>query len=137
MKLITLKDNTQNQVFALDSSPEKIRRALDSVAGKDLKSLASEKFRFIIYPPFSKELDLKDNDAIFNVDYSDETTPRISTGNIMGFISLKNDIRVNITSRFDLNDKNYFLHYMLQKICNVAYHHHYKSLRQGRIYFFH
>ena len=121
MKLITLKDNTQNQVFALDSSPEKIRRALDSVAGKDLKSLASEKFRFIIYPTFSKELDLKDNDAIFNVDYSDETTPRISTGNIMGFISLKNDIRVNITSRFDLNDKNYFLHYMLQKICNVAY----------------
>ena len=121
MKLITLKDNTQNQVFALDSSPEKIRRALDSIAGKDLKSLASEKFRFIIYPPFSKELDLKDNDAIFNVDYSDETTPRISTGNIMGFISLKNDIRVNITSRFDLNDKNYFLHYMLQKICNVAY----------------
>lgn len=121
MKLITLKDNTQNQVFALDSSPEKIRRALDSIAGKDLKSLASEKFRFIIYPPFSKELDLKDNDAIFNVDYSDETTPRISTGNIMSFISLKNDIRVNITSRFDLNDKNYFLHYMLQKICNVAY----------------
>lgn len=121
MKRITLKDNTQNQELTLDSPLEKIRRALDSVAGKDLKSLASEKFRFIIYPTFSKELDLKDNDAIFNVDYSDETTPRISTGNIMGFISLKNDIRVNITSRFDLNDKNYFLHYMLQKICNVAY----------------
>ncbi len=119
--MITLKDNTPNQELSLDAPLENIRRALDSIAGKDLKSLASEKFRFIIYPPFSKELDLKDNDAIFNVDYSDETTPRISTGNIMGFISLKNDIRINITSRFDLNGKNYFLHYMLQKICNVAY----------------
>ena len=121
MKLITLKDNTPNQELSLDTPLEHIRSALDYVAGKDLKSLANENFKFIIFPPFSKELDLKDDDSIFDVDYSSKTEPKISTGNIMGFISLKNDIRINITSRFDLDNKNYFLHYMLQKICNVAY----------------
>lgn len=121
MKLITLKDNTPNQELSLDTPLEHIRSALDCVAGKDLKSLANENFKFIIFPPFSKELDLKDDDSIFDVDYSSKTEPKISTGNIMGFISLKNDIRINITSRFDLDNKNYFLHYMLQKICNVAY----------------
>ena len=121
MKLITLKDNTPNQELSLDTPLEHIRSALDCVAGKDLKSLANENFKFIIFPPFSKELDLKDDDSIFDVDYSSKTEPKISTGNIMGFISLKNDIRINITSRFDLDNKNYFLNYMLQKICNVAY----------------
>ena len=119
--MITLKDNTPNQELSLDTPLEHIRSALDCVAGKDLKSLANENFKFIIFPPFSKELDLKDDDSIFDVDYSSKTEPKISTGNIMGFISLKNDIRINITSRFDLDNKNYFLHYMLQKICNVAY----------------
>ena len=119
--MITLKDNTPNQELSLDTPLEHIRSALDYVAGKDLKSLANENFKFIIFPPFSKELDLKDDDSIFDVDYSSKTEPKISTGNIMGFISLKNDIRINITSRFDLDNKNYFLHYMLQKICNVAY----------------
>ena len=119
--MITLKDNTSNQELSLDTPLEHIRSALDYVAGKDLKSLANENFKFIIFPPFSKELDLKDDDSIFDVDYSSKTEPKISTGNIMGFISLKNDIRINITSRFDLDNKNYFLHYMLQKICNVAY----------------
>ena len=60
MKLITLKDNTPNQELSLDAPLGHIRSALDCVAGKDLKSLANENFKFIIFPPFSKELDLKD-----------------------------------------------------------------------------
>lgn len=121
MKLISLKDNTLNKCSSSGTLSGRIREALDSIAGKNLRSLASKDRRFIIYPPFSKELDLKNNDVIFNVDYSDQTNLRITTGNIMGFIGLNDDVRVNITSRFDLDGKNFFLHYMLQKVCNVAY----------------
>lgn len=121
MKLISLKDNTLNKCSSSGTLSGRIREALDSIAGKNLRSLASKDRRFIIYPPFSKELDLKNNDVIFNVDYSDQTNLRITTGNIMGFVGLNDDVRVNITSRFDLDGKNFFLHYMLQKVCNVAY----------------
>jgi 5-methylcytosine-specific restriction endonuclease McrBC regulatory subunit McrC len=39
----------------------------------------------------------------------------------MGFFSLGEDVRVKISSSFDNAGKDYFLHYMLQKVCNVAY----------------
>ena len=120
MNIISLKDNTRNQEFP-ESPSYHVRRGLDCVAGKNLKVLASKDFKFIVYPPLSKELDLGEDDVIFNVDYSDESNLKVSTGNIMGFVGLGNGVRVNIVSRFDSGDKNFFLHYMLQKICNVAY----------------
>ena len=70
MNFISLKDNTLNQEFSVGKPFDSVRKALDSVAGKNLKSLADKDFKFIIYPPFSKELDVKCNDVIFNVDYS-------------------------------------------------------------------
>lgn len=120
MNLISLKDNTQNQDLPKSSS-DHVRKALDRVAGKNLKSLASKEFKFIIYPPVSKKLDLGEDDVIFDVDYSDESNLKASTGNIMGFVGLGDDVRLNIVSRFDSGDRNFFLHYMLQKICNVTY----------------
>lgn len=121
MNLISLKDNTPNQFFSVGKPFDSVRKALDSIAGKNLKLLADRDLKFIIYPPFSKELDVKCNDVVFNVDYSDVSKPKITTGNIMGFVCLNDDVRVNIISRFDSDNKNYFLHYMLQKICNVVY----------------
>lgn len=120
MNLISLKDNTRNQELP-ETPSNHVRKGMDRVAGKNLKTLASKDFKFIIYPPISKELDLGEDDVIFNADYSDESNLKVSTGNIMGFIGLGDDVRVNIVSRFDSGDKNFFLHYMLQKICNVAY----------------
>jgi 5-methylcytosine-specific restriction endonuclease McrBC regulatory subunit McrC len=121
VNLISLKDNTPNQFFSVGKPFDSVRKALDSIAGKNLKLLADRDLKFIIYPPFSKELDVKCNDVVFNVDYSDVSKPKITTGNIMGFVCLNDDVRVNIISRFDSDNKNYFLHYMLQKICNVVY----------------
>lgn len=40
---------------------------------------------------------------------------KLVTGNIMGFIG-HNNTKVRIRSRFDTGDKDYFLHYMLQKV---------------------
>lgn len=120
MNLISLKDNTRNQEFP-EAPSNHVRKGLNRIAGKNLKTLANKDYKFIIYPPISKELDLGGDDVILDVDYADESNLKASTGNIMGFIGLGDDIRVNIVSRFDSGDKNFFLHYMLQKMCNVAY----------------
>ncbi|MBR6123571.1 hypothetical protein IKQ19_08280 [Candidatus Saccharibacteria bacterium] len=119
--LISLVDNKKKESREIDGPLECVQEALEEIDGKSLIYLASRNPKFIIYPPLSKKVDLDDKDVIFDVDYSDKEKPKFSTGNIMGFMSLKNDVRINITSRFDSGDKNYFLHYMLQKICNVAY----------------
>lgn len=119
--LISLVDNKKKESREIDGPLECVQEALEEIDGKSLKYLASRNPKFIIYPPLSKKVDLDDKDVIFDVDYSDKEKPKFSTGNIMGFMSLKNDVRINITSRFDSGEKNYFLHYMLQKICNVAY----------------
>lgn len=47
--------------------------------------------------------------------------PGFKTSNVMGFFSLDEGVRVKISSRFDNSGKDFFLHYMLQKVCNVAY----------------
>lgn len=119
--LIVLEDNKKNQELKIDTPLERIRDALDVLDGKNLEFLASKMPKFIIYPPLLKDADLKNNDVIFDVDYSDKSCPKISTGNIMGFISLNDGTRIDIKSRFDSSDKNFFLHYMLQKVCNVTY----------------
>lgn len=38
----------------------------------------------------------------------------------MGFFGIGNDVQISIHSRFDNLDKQFFLHHMLQKICNVS-----------------
>lgn len=40
---------------------------------------------------------------------------KISTGNLMGFVG-KGNVRVEITSRFDKGQKDFFLHYMLLRV---------------------
>ncbi|MGZ2372030.1 McrC family protein [Ancylomarina sp. YFZ004] len=53
------------------------------------------------------------NEHIFSIN---ETT--ISTNNIMGFVGL-NESEVTIKSRFSDGEKDYFLHYMLQKVFSI------------------
>lgn len=42
----------------------------------------------------------------------------ISTGNIMGFIGVK-ETQLTISSRFDRNNSDYFMHYMLQRVFSI------------------
>ena len=43
---------------------------------------------------------------------------KLTTGNIMGFVGI-NDSEITIQSRFAKNNKDYFLHYMLQKVFSI------------------
>lgn len=96
----------------------KIRKALDSINNLSLKEL--EKKGVIVFPTnaVEKELDASKKEILSVQNLM--TEPTIKTGNIMGFFSIGNDVQIEIRSRFDNDDKQFFLHYMLSKVCNVA-----------------
>ena len=101
-----------------DSEKAKIRKALDSINNLSLKEL--EKKGVIVFPTnaVEKELDASKKEILSVQNLM--TEPTIKTGNIMGFFSIGNDVQIEIRSRFDNDDKQFFLHYMLSKVCNVA-----------------
>lgn len=118
--LICLEDNRQNQEFSYEGSCDKLQELFNSISGKKYSELCTPESGFIVFPPKAQDVDIKNDDVVLESRCDDDTF-KFTTGNIMGFFSLGEDIRVYITSRFDSDNKNYFLHYMLQKVCNVAY----------------
>lgn len=119
MKLTILKDNTLNQSLdGFKSSCESLRKSLDSIAGKTFSQLSES--NFIVFPPIAKDADLKNDDVVLNCRVDGEIL-RFTTGNVMGFFAASKDNHFQIQSRFDSGNKNFFLHYMLQKVCNVAF----------------
>ncbi|MBR4532236.1 restriction endonuclease [bacterium] len=79
-----------------------------------------EKQGVIIFPSKAAESELKDEDqTILSVQNLERENPTITTGNVMGFFSVKG-VQFEISSRFDSGEKQFFLHYMLSKVCNVA-----------------
>ena len=55
---------------------------------------------------------------VFSHNIIDKDTVRIKTGNVMGFIGARN-VQMKIRSRFDSDEHDFFLHYMLEKIFHV------------------
>lgn len=62
---------------------------------------------------FSNQQEKISNERIFSINDT-----MISTNNIMGFVGL-NESEVTIQSRFAIGDKDYFLHYMLQRVFSI------------------
>ena len=62
---------------------------------------------------FSNQKETISNEHIFSIN---ETT--LTTNNIMGFVGL-NESEITIQSRFSNGDKDFFLHYMLQKVFSI------------------
>ena len=126
---ISLTDNQYSPVewsntWGHEKCPEEVRKTLLRFDDVSLKELQSESFsggRFLVFPTDNAKADLGDKDYIFSLTDKDSDKPGFKTGNVMGFFSLGEDVRVKISSRFDNAGKDYFLHYMLQKVCNVAY----------------
>ena len=104
----------------------------DNCKGKVIEDKSLIDSLKIIAEPTIENLKLEDNPnlLIFPRDlneYGDEIGQQhvfeiegnaLKTGNIMGFIGYK-DTRVRIHSRFDTNEKDFFLHYLLQKIFSI------------------
>lgn len=96
---------------------ESIRKALDSISNVPLAEL--EERGAIIFPSKTVRKDVGTADNILSVQNLTTDTPTIKTGNVMGFFSV-NGVQFEISSRFDSGEKQFFLHYMLSKVCNVA-----------------
>lgn len=112
---------------------EKILKKFNRVSLTELaKPENKEKYgKFLVFPSNAAESDLDTKDKIlFELLDADTENPKFRTGNVMGFFSLRgegkdgesSEVRMQITSRFDdeAGKDNFFLHYMLQKVCNMA-----------------
>ena len=123
MLLIKLSDNNYNgyKLSLTEYSEEEketIRTTLDFISNISLPEL--EKQGVIIFPSKAAESELNnEKQTILSVQHLTTDTPTITTRNVMGFFSV-NGVQIEISSRFDSGEKQFFLHYMLSKVCNVA-----------------
>lgn len=123
---IVLKDNQYRGIPWGDAAKDIkyegwMKDALLRLDGVSLKSLASKEHDFLVFPSGVVEKDLADKNFVYSLLDKTGSAPKFQTGNVMGFLGLGKGVQMQIGSRFDEENKNYFLHYMLQKICNVAY----------------
>lgn len=97
-----------------------------NICNESLYNLVNKNENLLMFPNTIEETsDKLDKDYIFSVSPSrNNSTPSelldltIQTSKIMGFIGIGNT-QININSRFESSCNNYFLHYMLQKICHA------------------
>ena len=83
---------------------------LEKIAQLKINNQVEANHNFLI---FSNKKETIRNEHIFSIN---ETT--LTTNNIMGFVGL-NESEVTIKSRFSNGNKDYFLHYMLQKVFSI------------------
>lgn len=121
--MIKLKDNSYKSINEIkenlksenknisDEDIEKDINSLKEISHRTIKNII-ENDNLLIFPSdLNKSKDIDESKTIFNI-YNNE----VRTNNLMGFIGY-NDTQIKITSRFTPNsDKDYFLHYMLQKV---------------------
>ena len=127
---ILLKDNQYKPqpgtIIPKDSWDENYRHLLNEISGKSLQELR-KKDNFLIFLSNEAKADLDKNDNFIYKLSEKEKELSFQTTNIMGFLGFGENLQMQITSRFDQYDdtdqscRNFFLHYMLQKVCNVAF----------------
>ncbi len=114
-------NNSFPKLFSELSEEQKssVRKALDFINNVSLKEL--EEKGAILFPSKAVESELKEeNKFVCSVQNLETDSPIIKTSNVMGFFGIGNGVQISIHSRFDRENKQYFLHYMLQKVCNVS-----------------
>ena len=92
-----------------------VKKNIEQISNKKIQDLVSENKKLLVFPlNLNQHGDKIGEDHILSL-YGD----KISTGNIMGFVGVRNDgcdTQLDIKSRFESGGKDYFLHYILQKV---------------------
>lgn len=110
--MITIQDN--NYTGKLYSRHEV--SDLLPIANKPIQLLCEENEHLLVFPlTIYDSADRIGNSTIVDIYAEDDNSVRIKSGNIMGFAGRKNQ-QMKICSRFDDEEHDYFLHYMLQKV---------------------
>lgn len=107
-------DNTWNREQALT---DKQKEDLSLIDGRTVRSLCERNNHGVSLLVFPDSLG-KHGDKIGDQTIIDIRDGAISTGNIMGFIGCR-DTKLRICSRFDKDNNNFFLHYMLSKVFSL------------------
>lgn len=120
-KLVVIDNSTKRIPFKENKSG---LQNLRLIANKTIGDLQTES-SILVFPPKVEETDDQIKDSVIFTLKEGEDSFSLETGNIMGFIG-RNDTELNICSRFthrvdgNLSEKNdFFLHYMLEKVCHV------------------
>ena len=110
--MITIQDNNyQGKVCSLHDVAN-----LLSIGNKSIRQLCDENEHLLVFPLCIDDTDDRIGDStIVDIYAENENFVRIKSGNIMGFVGRKNQ-QMKIYSRFDNQEHDYFLHYMLQKV---------------------
>ena len=110
--MITIQDNNyQGKVCSLHDVAD-----LLSIGNKSIRQLCDENEHLLVFPLSIDDTDDRIGDStIVDIYAEDENFVRIKSGNIMGFVGRKNQ-QMKIYSRFDNQEHDYFLHYMLHKV---------------------
>lgn len=87
-----------------------------SIANKPIRQLCDENEHLLVFPISIDDTNDKIGDnTIVDIYAEDDNSVRIKSNNIMGFVGRKKQ-QLKIYSRFDDEEHDYFLHYMLQKV---------------------
>ncbi len=110
--MITIQDNNHTgKVCSYNDVAD-----LLSIANKPIRKLCNENEHLLVFPLSIDDTDDRIGDStIVDIYAEDGNSVRIKSGNIMGFVGRKNQ-QLKIYSRFDKQEHDYFLHYMLQKM---------------------
>ena len=109
MSRITVCDNSYSELLT-----ETQITALSSYAGISLRELNKREKNLLIFP---HSLGANEDD-IGSQTLFDIAGGKLKTGNAMGFFCI-DGVQIAIHSRFDDSEKQYFLHYMLQKVFGI------------------
>lgn len=113
MKLIRTCDNNKgNLVIDNVYDLENIRK----IANIRIDELITKNPHLLIFPSKING----HNDDIYNKFIFSLLDKELTTYNIMGFVGI-NNTQINISSRFDNSENDYFLHYMLQKVFRINF----------------
>lgn len=101
--------------FATANELDEVKKDIEIIANKTIGTQHEDNPNMLVFPQ-ALGYHGDDIDESVVVGLSDN---KISTNNIMGFIGV-NNTQINIKSRFaNSDDKDYFLHYMLQKVFSI------------------
>ncbi len=119
--ILQLTDNSKKEwrEFGRSEPFAKCREKLLLWGGYSLEQIRNEGLSVSIGSIESKDEDFSPKN-LFSIEKTGSNNPLIKTHNLMGFLEIDDNLQIQITSRFDSNEKNYFLHYLLQKVFNVS-----------------
>lgn len=116
MSFISIPDNCSGHTFDFlsDTDKKRIKQISDLSLLNLMRDDKSEDMSLLVFPDdVSAIKDQFSNLKILN--YNDGV---LKTGNVMGFIGI-GDTSIKIHSRFDKDNRDYFLHYLLQKVLQI------------------